>query len=100
LRDQRKRQVFILPPGSNRPLALRTVTVPRPQVEPEDLEAIKEWLLVQYAEPVEDLAQQISHRQAAVTNPEPAPSRPAPLQTANGQSLSNSPVSNIAKYVG
>jgi hypothetical protein len=83
LRDQRKRQVFILPPGSNRPLALRTVTVPRPQVEPEDLEAIKEWLLVQYAEPVEDLAQQISHRQAAVTNPESAsiPSAPSPQPT-------------------
>jgi hypothetical protein len=59
------------------------VTVPLPQVEHEDLEAIKKWLLVQYAEPVEDLAHQISHRQAAVTNPESAsiPSAPSPQPT-------------------
>jgi hypothetical protein len=45
IRRLRKRQTLVLPPESDKPIHLRTLTVPDPEATPEQLEEIKIWLL-------------------------------------------------------
>jgi hypothetical protein len=45
IRNQKRREMFVLAPESNRVIALRTLTVPQPEVSPEQLEKIKITLL-------------------------------------------------------
>lgn len=45
IRRQRSREITLLPPESDQPIILRTLTVPAPVVEREELEAVKVLLL-------------------------------------------------------
>jgi hypothetical protein len=45
IRQLRNRQTLLLPPESDQPLSLRTLTVPNPEVTPQQLEEVKLWLL-------------------------------------------------------
>jgi hypothetical protein len=63
IRRQSQREIFVLPPDSDRVVALKTLTVPRSEVELDELEALKLRLLQQVGQPVDQLARQIRQRQ-------------------------------------
>jgi hypothetical protein len=72
IKNQKQRELFLLPPNSNQVVSLRTVTVPRLALDPDDLERLKTWLLPQVAVPAVDLAEQLRQRQAAFNSTAPA----------------------------
>ena len=45
IRGQKRRDMFLLPPESNQAIALRTLTIPNPDVDPDELEKAKVGLL-------------------------------------------------------
>jgi DNA helicase HerA-like ATPase len=45
IHDQERRQILVLPPEGNQLVTLRTVDVPNPQIEPEELDEVKANLL-------------------------------------------------------
>jgi hypothetical protein len=45
IHDQRRRQVLVLPPEGNQVISLRTIDVPNPKVEPEELDEVKATLI-------------------------------------------------------
>ena len=54
IRTQQHREVFVLPPDSDKVISLRTLDVPAPNVEQDELERIKAYLLAQDSQRVED----------------------------------------------
>jgi hypothetical protein len=59
IRTQKRRQIFVLPPESNQVIALRTLTVPKPDVGTQQLEALKAMLLRQVGKPVAQVRREI-----------------------------------------
>jgi hypothetical protein len=64
IRTQKRRQIFVLPPESNQVIALRTLTVPKPDVSTQQLEALKATLLRQVGTPVGQVRREIYDSQA------------------------------------
>lgn len=52
IRTQKRREVFVLPPESDQIVALRTLTVPRPEVDVEKVDQLKRKLLKKEGKPV------------------------------------------------
>ena len=68
IRNQKRREVFILPPESNQVVALKTLTIPNPAVGREELEEIKVKLLKRVGKPVSAETSPMAMRNLAKEN--------------------------------
>jgi hypothetical protein len=82
IRQQKRQEVFVLPPESTKVVALRTLAVPDPVVSAADLEALKIALLKQVGLSAAVLDRQIRTRQAGmIADGRAQPHRPSPSGT-------------------